>query len=74
MTKEARIYDGEKTVSSVSDAGKAGPLQVKSKIRTFSNIIYKHKLKMDERPQPLCWWECKLVQTPWQPVCISSKN
>ena len=29
LTKEARIYNGEKTVSSVSHAGKAGQLHVK---------------------------------------------
>ena len=45
MTKEARIYNGEKTVSSVSGAGKTGYLQVKE--QTFSNTISKNKLKMD---------------------------
>ena len=29
MTKEARIYSGEKTVSSMSGAGKTGQLHVK---------------------------------------------
>ena len=29
MTKEARIYNGEKTVSSISGAGKTGQLHVK---------------------------------------------
>ena len=29
MTKEARIYNGEKTVSSIRDAGKTGQLLVK---------------------------------------------
>ena len=29
MTKEARIYNGEKTVSSTSDSGKTGQLLVK---------------------------------------------
>ena len=29
MTKEARIYNGEKTVSSISDGGKTGELHVK---------------------------------------------
>ena len=47
MTKEARIYNGEKTVSSVSGAGKAGRLHVKNESRTFSNTIYKNKLEMD---------------------------
>ena len=29
MTKEARTYDGEKTASSLSGAGKSGQLHVK---------------------------------------------
>ena len=29
MTKKARIYNGEKTVSSISGAGKTGQLHVK---------------------------------------------
>ena len=29
LTKEARIYNGEKTVSSISGAGKTGQLHVK---------------------------------------------
>ena len=29
MTKEARIYNGEKTVSSISGAGKTGQLHAK---------------------------------------------
>jgi len=29
MTKEARIYSGEKTAFSISDAGKTGHLHVK---------------------------------------------
>ena len=29
MTKEARIYDGEKTVSSISGAGENGQLHAK---------------------------------------------
>ena len=45
MTKDARRYNGEKTVSSVSDAGKTGQLHGKKEIRTFSNTIYKNKLK-----------------------------
>ena len=47
MTKEARIYKGEKAVSSISDAGKTEELDVKERIRTLSNTIYKNKLKMD---------------------------
>ena len=29
MTKKARIYNGEKTVSTITDAGKTGELRVK---------------------------------------------
>ena len=47
MTKEARIYNGEKTASSISGAGKTGQLHVKNEIRTLPNTIYKNKLKMD---------------------------
>ena len=47
MTMEARIYNGEKTVSSVSGAGKSGKLHIKDEIRTFFNTIYRNKLKMD---------------------------
>ena len=40
MKKEARIYNGENTVSSISGAGKTGQLHVKKKkkkeIRTFT--------------------------------------
>ena len=46
MTKEARVYNGEKTVSSVSGAGKTGQLHVKNEIRTLPNTIHKNKLKM----------------------------
>ena len=47
MTKEAKIYNGEKTVSSISGAGKTGQLHVKNEIRTLPNTIHKNKLKMD---------------------------
>ena len=49
LTKEARIYNGEKTTSLTNGAGKTGqPLQ-KSETRPLSNTIHKNKLKMDER-------------------------
>ena len=41
LTKEARIYNGEKTISLTSDAGK------NYETRTLSNTIHKNKLKMD---------------------------
>ena len=52
LTKEARIYNGEK-VSSISGARKTGQLHIKKKkeIRTLSNNIHKNKLKMDQRPK-----------------------
>ena len=46
MTKEARIYNGEKTISSTSGAGKT------PSFGTLPNTIHKkpRNLKMDERP------------------------
>ena len=48
-TKEARIYRGEKIVTSINGSGKTGQLHKKNEIRTFSNTIYKNKVKMDYR-------------------------
>ena len=47
LIKEARIYNGEKTASSISGAGKTGQLRVKNEITTLPNTIHKNKLKMD---------------------------
>ena len=47
LTKEARIYNGEKTASSISGAGKTGQLHVKNEIRTLPKTIHQNKLKMD---------------------------
>ena len=47
LTKEARIYNGAKTASSINGAGKTGQLHWKNKIRTLPNTIHKDKLKMD---------------------------
>ena len=47
LTKEARIYNGEKTISLTNGAGKTGKQLVKNETRTLSNTIYKNKLKMD---------------------------
>ena len=41
LTKGARIYNGEKTVSLTSGAGKIG------QTKTLSNTIHKNNLKMD---------------------------
>ena len=51
LIKEARIYSGEKTASSISGAGKTEQLHVKNEIRTLPNTIHKNKLKMDQRPK-----------------------
>ena len=42
LIKEARIFNGEKTVSSISGAGKTGQLHVKNEIRTLPNTIHKN--------------------------------
>ena len=47
LTKEARIYNREKTISLISGAGKTGQPLVKNETRTPSNTIHKNKLKMD---------------------------
>ena len=39
--KEARIYNGESTVSSIVVLGKLSSLMYKKAIRTFSHITYK---------------------------------
>ena len=49
LTKEARIYNGEKTISLTSVAGKTGQPLVKNETRTLSNTIHKNKLKMNQR-------------------------
>ena len=47
MTKEARLYTGEKTAPSISGTGKTEKPHVKNEIRTLPNTIHKKKLKMD---------------------------
>ena len=48
LIKEARIYNGEKTASSINGAGKTGQLHVKGmKLEHSLNTIQKNKLKMD---------------------------
>ena len=47
LTKEARIYNGLKTISLTSGAGKTGQLCVKKMKQALSNTIHKNKLKMD---------------------------
>ena len=47
MRKEARIYSGENTVSSISGARKTGQLQVKEGNGKFSHTICKNKLRIE---------------------------
>ena len=48
LTKEARIYNGLKTISLTSGARKTGQTLIKkNETRTVSNTIHKNKLKMD---------------------------
>ena len=47
LIKEARTYNGEKTASSISGAGKTGQLHEKNEIRILPNTIHKNKFKMD---------------------------
>ena len=48
LIKEARIYNGEKMVSSISGPRKTGELCVKKNdIRAIPNTIHKNKLKMN---------------------------
>ena len=51
MAKKARMYNGEKTLSSISGAGKTRQLQVKELNQNFFNTTHKNKLKMDLRPK-----------------------
>ena len=51
LTKEARIYNGAKTASSINGAGKTGQLHGKNEIRAIPNTIHKNKLKMDQKPK-----------------------
>ena len=48
LTKEARIYNGEKIISLTNGTGKIGqPLIKKNETITLSNTIPKNKPKMD---------------------------
>ena len=57
MTKEARIYNGEKTSSLRSHPGKTGEPLVKNETRTLSNNIHKNKNKwikdINKRPETI---------------------
>ena len=47
MTKEARLYNGGKTVYPINGAGKTGQLYVKKMKLKHFNTIHKNKLKTD---------------------------
>ena len=47
MTKEARIYNGERMACSIVVLGKLDSHMEKNEIRTLPNTIHKNKLKMD---------------------------
>ena len=47
MTKEARICNGKKTVSSINGAGKLDIYMQKNETGPLSYTIHKNKLKMD---------------------------
>ena len=47
MTKEPRLYNGEKTACSISGVGKTDSHMEKNEIRTLPNNIHKNKLQMD---------------------------
>jgi len=57
LTMEARIYNGEKTISLTSGYGKTGQQSVKERNRTLSNTIHKNTFKwikdLNVRPETI---------------------
>ena len=51
LTKDARIYNGEKTTSLTNGAGKTGQSLLKNETRTLSNTIHKNKLNIHKKPK-----------------------
>jgi hypothetical protein len=49
-TKEPKIYIGENIVSVMNGAGKTEYPHVKTETRSLPLILYKNKLKVDQRP------------------------
>ena len=59
MTKEARIYSGEKTVSSVSGAGKTGQLDAKIFNEILANRIQQHIKRIR------LYYKATVIKTIW---------
>ena len=49
MTKEARVYNGVKTVSSINAVGETGKYMQKNETRPPTSTVHKNKLKMYKR-------------------------
>ena len=47
MTKEARIYNGEKTAFSVNGLGKLDSYMQKNQTKLFYHTMHKNKFKID---------------------------
>ena len=47
IQEERRLYNGEKTFSSINGARKTGQKSIKNEIRTFFDTTHKNKLKME---------------------------
>ena len=47
MTREAKAYNVEKTISSINDVGKLDSYMLKNETGPFSHIIHKNKLKVN---------------------------
>ena len=60
MTKQERMPNGKKTVSSAHGMGKLDNHMQKNETGPFSYTMHKNKLKMDERPK----YETGIHQNP----------
>jgi hypothetical protein len=50
LTKVPKIYDGEKTASSINVSGKSGYPSAKTETRSMYITLYYFQLKMDQGP------------------------